>query len=373
MERIAIVVGKMDSGGKKNLIMEYYRHIDREKIQFDFICDSDSQAIPKEEIDALGGKVYIVRPYQKIFSNIKDIKKILRENHYRVVHAYNNTLNVFSMYAAKRAGVPIRINESLSMGHRKDKKNIIKKVLRPFTKRFSTHFLSCGNECGRWQFGKKFFAQGKVEVFKTVIDAKFNRYDPEIRERTRRAFGWTDKTVVGFIGRFTAQKNPMFLLDIFQKFAETDPNAILCLIGDGELREKMLDKIKALHLENNVNYLGRREDIQQFYNAMDAFLLPSLFEGLPVVGLEAECCGLPVFFSDEISKEASVCELGHFMSLEASPKEWADEMIQAIQENISNRRDRSMDIENSGFDSHNEAIRLQNYYLDLLKTLPDKN
>ena len=369
MERIAVIMGKMDSGGKKNLVMEFYRHIDRKRIQFDFICDSDSNAIPEYEIAILGGRVYKISPYQKVFSHVHDIQQICKENRYKIVHAYNNTLNVFAMYAAITAKVPVRINESLSMGHRNDKKTIIKKILRPFTKCFSTHFLSCGKECGEWQFGKKFFKSGKVNVFKTVINTDFNAFRQEVRNATRAEYGWEDKIVLGFIGRFTAQKNPLFLLDVFYEIVKLNHNAVLCLIGDGELRERMLNKIELLHLNDNVVYLGRREDIQKFYNAMDGFLLPSLFEGLPVVGLEAESCGLPVFFSNEISREASACELGHFIGLNVSAEEWAEYILNVVTENMPVRRDRSRDVAAAGFDSANEAIRLQDYYLDVLELL----
>ena len=117
----------MDSGGKKNLIMEYYRHIDRNKVQFDFICDSDSQAIPKEEIESLGGKVYVIAPYQSILKNMADMKRIFKENKYPIVHAYNSTMNVFPMFVAKKCGVPVRISESLSMAHDGDWKTALKK------------------------------------------------------------------------------------------------------------------------------------------------------------------------------------------------------------------------------------------------------
>ena len=127
MERIAVVMGKMHSGGKKNLVMEYYRHIDKTHIQFDFICDSDSNAIPEEEIKELGGRVYVITPYQNIFKNIIEIRNICKKNRYKIIHGYNGTMNVFAMFAGWSAGVPIRINESISMSHSADKKTILKK------------------------------------------------------------------------------------------------------------------------------------------------------------------------------------------------------------------------------------------------------
>lgn len=365
--KVAIIVGKMDSGGKKNLIMEYYRHIDRNVIQFDFICDSDSQAIPEEEIAELGGRIYKIAPYQHIFRNMFDMENIFRNNKYKVVHAYNSTMNLFPMAIAKHCNVPVRISESLSMAHESDWKTVLKKILRPMSKWFANYYMSCGDDCGRWQFGNKLFDAGKVDVFKTVINTKFNAYDPVVREKTRKEYGWENKIVIGHIGRFTAQKNSIHMIEIFAAIAQKESKAVLCLIGDGELRENMMAKIKELDIENQVNYLGRREDIQQFYNAMDCFLLPSLYEGLPVVGLEAESCGLPMFFSTEVTREANACELGHFIDLSESVDVWADEILRITKMNIAVRKSHAKEVANAGFDSASEALRMQKYYLNAVE------
>lgn len=356
----------MNSGGKKNLIMEYYRHIDRKEIQFDFICDADSQAIPIDEIECLGGHIYIIAPYQNILKNMYDLYKICKKNKYLVMHAYNNTMNLFPMFIAKIAGIPIRISESLSMANERDWKTKIKKILRPMSKWFANYYMSCGVACGRWQFGDKLFDAGKVDVFKTVINTEFNAYNLEIREKTRKKFGWEDKIVIGHIGRFTPQKNSVRLIEIFAAIAKKEPAAVFCLIGDGELKDKMMVKIEEMGIINRINYFGRREDIQQFYNAMDGFLLPSLYEGLPVVGLEAESCGLPVFFSTEIAEEASACELGHFIALSESDDVWADEVLKTVKENMPIRRSHVKEVAKAGFDSESEAIRIQRYYFNAI-------
>ena len=372
MIRIAVIMGKMDSGGKKNLVMEYYRHIDRDKVQFDFICDSDSQAIPDEEICSLGGRVYRITPYQHIVRNMIDVWKLCINNRYPVMHAYNSTMNLFPMFVAKMSGVSVRISESLSMAHEGEFKTVLKKMLRPMSKWFATHYMACGEDCGRWQFGDKLFDTGKVAVFKTVVNTEFNSYRPEIREQTRKEFELDGKMVIGHIGRFVPQKNPLFLLDIVAEVFKREKNAVLLLIGDGNLKEEMLKKIDALGISKQVKYLGRREDIQQFYNAMDSFLLPSLYEGLPVVGLEAQSCGLPMFFSTEVTPEASACELSHFLNLSDSPKKWADELIKAMNENMPVRKSRAKDVAKAGFDSASEARRLQQYYIDALEEMKGK-
>lgn len=369
MERIAVVMGKMHSGGKKNLVMEYYRHIDRNRIQFDFICDKDSNAIPRGEIETMGGRVFEVTPYQNILGNLKDIQKICRQNRYKIIHGYNGTMNVFSMYAGWRSGIPIRINESISMAHNSDNKTVIKKLLKPFSQCFSTHYMANGQECGRWQFGNSLYEQGKVEVFKTVINTAKNAFDPEQRKRTRSILGFGQSMVVGHIGRLTEQKNTLFLIDIFSEILLREPTAKLLIIGDGNLKEAMLKKISESGIRENVIYLGRREDIQQFYNAMDCFLLPSLYEGLPVVGVEAETCGLPVFFSTEIPRESSPCDdLGHFIGLDRPAKEWAEKMIEKTKYHMGKRSSRVEDVKKAGFDSEIEAGKLAEYYERLLES-----
>lgn len=360
MERIAVIIGKMHSGGKKNLVMEYYRHIDRNKIQFDFICDDDSNAIPTEEIEALGGRVYVIPRYQNIVANIRAIKEICKQNKYRIAHGYNGTMNVFGLYAAWRGGVKIRINESISMAHSSDKKTYLKKILKPFSRCFSTHYMANGEACGKWQFGK-LYDQGKVAIFKTVINVDANKYNPELRDKCRKEFGLENNVVIGHIGRLTAQKNTLFIIDIFNELTKIEEKAKLLLIGDGELREDMLARISQYGIEDHVLYLGRREDIKQFYNAMDCFLLPSLYEGLPVVGVEAESHGLPMFFSTEIPEESSPCgDLGVFIGLDKSAKEWARRIIDKVTE--VERKDHNNDVKAAGFDSVTEAEKLLEYY-----------
>lgn len=370
MERIAVIMGKMHSGGKKNLVMEYYRHIDRTKFQFDFICDSDSNAIPKEEIEILGGRYYEIAPYKNIIKNMSQMRSICKQNNYKVMHGYNGTMNIFAMMVGQQCRIPIRINESISMGHKSDKKTVLKNILKKFTRLGSTHYMANGEVCGRWQFGNTAFDSGRVTVFKTVIDTEKNDFDFELRERTRIKYGLADSIVFGHIGRLTEQKNTLFIVDIFNEIAKLETKAKLLIIGDGNLREQMLARISEYGIKDKVIYLGRREDIDQFYNAMDCFLLPSLYEGLPVVGVEAETCGLPMFFSTEIPKESSACDdLGHFISLDESAEVWAKEALASARENMPIRRGHVEEVKAAGFDSEVEGKRLGEYYEELIKRL----
>ena len=264
------------------------------------------------------------------------------------------------------AGIKVRISESISKGDKKEKKTLIKYALRLFSHWFATDYMANSIDCGKWQFGENTYNKKKIHIFKTVINAEENAFNQQLRDKTRERFGWNDKVIYGFIGRFVPQKNPLFLIDIFNEIAKRVENAQLVMIGFGELEEEMMNRIKEYGIHNKVQNLGRRDDIKQFYNAFDAFLLPSLYEGMPVVGVEAQCCGLPIFFSKNITRETTACEMAHYIGLDESPEIWADKIIEVVSNNIGNRRSYATEVMESGFDSHNEALRLQQFYEDAL-------
>lgn len=365
--KVAFIMGKMDSGGKKTLAMQYFLNFDRESTEVHFICDGDSNAVPEEEIRHLGGYVHYVTPYQRILKNMADMHELFKQERFDVLHAFNSTMNIFPLYVAKRTAIPVRISESLSMANQKEAKTYLKLVLRRLSHRYATHFMACGEECGRWQFGDKAFDEGKVTVFKTAIDSRKNVYNPVLRQKTRRELGFNDDDlVVGFIGRFVAQKNPVFLMEVFKEILALEPSAKLLLVGDGDMKDEMF-KVLDPTVESSISYLGRREDIVGFYQAMDCFLLPSLYEGLPVVGLEAQCAGCDVFFSDEVTREASYCELGHFLPLSYGASRWAKKIVDTCSAEHP-RMSMADGCIAAGFDSHAEARRLEAYYAEALQT-----
>lgn len=360
---LAISLNKCDSGGQKSLVFAYLRSFDQKRIKFDLIVDSDSNSIPYDDVKKLGGTLHVIPPYQHIVAHLKALKKIFSENKYDVLYAVNNTMNLFPLFMAYRAGIKVRVSESLTMASPLErKKTMMKNVLKRFSHCFCNYMMANGKDCGIYQFGKKAFDQGKVQVFLTPVNAKENTFDPELREKTRKNLDWNKKVVYGFIARFELQKNPLFLLDIFNEIAKKQDNSHFVIIGAGAMEQHMLDKIKRLKLEERISWLGRREDIKQFYMAFDAFLLPSLYEGLPVVGIESQAAGLPVFFSENVTREAGIAELGHFISLDKSAKEWADIIISETQKSITQRRGREEDLRKAGFDAVAEAERLTKFF-----------
>lgn len=180
---VAQIMGKWIGGGVESVIMNYYRHLDHKKIQFDFICDEDSTRIPYDEIKKFGGRVFLVPKYQKLPQYLKALEDLFRKNQYRIVHSNVNTLSVFPLYAAKKAGVPIRISHSHSTSNPKEwKRNIIKNILRPFSKKYATDYFACSELAGRYLFGDKTFDQGKVKIIHNAIDLDKFKFDPEARK-----------------------------------------------------------------------------------------------------------------------------------------------------------------------------------------------
>lgn len=360
--RIAQIMGKWVGGGVEAIVMNYYRHIDRKKIQFDFICDEDSTCIPKEEIENLGGKVILIPPYQKVFKYHKKLKKVLKEGKYKIVHSHINALSVFSLWAAKSAKVPVRIAHSHSTSNKKEwKKTLLKNLLRPFSKVFATDYFCCSELAGRWLFGNKTYDKGKVYLLNNAIDVDKFKYNEKIRKEKRKELNIKDKDlVIGHIGRFVKQKNHEFLIDIFNEIHKQNKNTILLLAGEGPLKEEIEQKAKDLNLEKSVKFLGQRKDANKLYQAMDAFILPSLYEGLPVVGVEAQAAGLPCFFSTDMTKETKVLQTTKFISLTHTPQYWAKEILKQL--NSYTRVNTEKEITENNFNIKVEATKLEEQY-----------
>lgn len=325
--RVAQVIGKWKGGGVESVVMNYYRHIDRNKIQFDFLIDEDSTNIPTEEIEKLGGKIILIPPYQKLPKYIKALKKIFKENNYHIVHSHINTLSVFPLYAAKKAGVKVRIAHSHSTSNPKEVlRNIIKYILKPLSKKYATDYFACSEFAGRWLFGNKAFDKGKVTIIHNAIDIDKFKFDEKARKSIRQELEIAEDTlVIGHVGRFMKQKNHTFLIEVFNEVHKENPNSKLILVGEGPLLEKIKEKAKKLGLNDSVLFLGQRKDVNKLYSAMDVFCLPSLYEGLPVVGIEAQAASIKCIFSNNITAETVISK--NTDRLKINRKMWVDAIV----------------------------------------------
>ena len=361
--RVAHIIGKWLGGGVEAVVMNYYRHIDRSKIQFDFLCDEDSTNIPYEEIEKLGGRVILIPPYQKVFKYQKELIRIFKENNYKIVHSHINTLSVFPLRAAKKAGVKVRIAHSHSTTNKKEwKKNLLKQVLRPFSKVYATDYMCCSELAGRWLFGDKAYDSGKVYLLNNAIDLDKFKYNEFLREEKRKELGISDDTlVIGHIGRFVAQKNHTFLIDIFNEYHKTNQDSVLLLIGLGPLIEEVKEKVKKLKLDKYVMFLGQREDVNNYYQVMDMFIFPSLYEGLGMVMIEAQVSGLPCIASMEVPNVAKINNNVSFITLEKNISEWVNEMNKIDTKDRKNNID-LIKLQDAGFDIKLETKKLTNMY-----------
>lgn len=361
--RVAQIMGKWLGGGVESVVMNYYHHIDRSKVQFDFLCDEDSTDIPYEEIESLGGRVILIPPYQKIFKYLKELKTIFKENNYKIVHSHISTMSIFPLFAASVAGVPVRIAHSHSTTNKKEKKkNLMKQVLRPFSKVFANNYMCCSELAGRWLFGNKTFDQGKVYVLNNAIDLEKFKYDAKVRKAKRKELDIDDSTIViGHLGRFVQQKNHEFLIDIFNEIHKKNKDTLLLLAGQGPLQDQIKEKVNTLGLNDSVRFLGQRKDASELYQAFDVFLLPSLYEGLPVVGVEAQAAGNLCYLSTDMTKETKVLDSTVFMSLANSPEEWATNILNDIKS--YKRKNTKKEVSKYGFNIKEEAKKLEEKYI----------
>lgn len=367
--RVAHVIGNWLGGGVESVVMNYYRNIDRNKVQFDFLCSESSTDIPYEEIEKLGGRVFIVPNYTKVFKYQKELQKIFKENNYKIVHSHISTMSVFPLRAAKKAGVPVRIAHSHSTTNKKEKKkNLLKQVLRPFSRVYATDYMCCSELAGRWLFGDKEYDKGNVYLLNNAIDLDKFKYNESLRKEKRKEFGISDDTlVIGHIGRFVEQKNHRFLIDIFNEIHKKNSNSLLWLVGQGPLKKEIENKVKELKLNDSVRFLGQRNDVNELYQAFDVFLLPSLYEGLPVVGVEAQATGLLCELSCDMTKETKVLDTTRFMSLDDTAEEWANNILDDYSK--FKRHDTTFEITKNNFNIKNETVNLENEYSELLTNI----
>ena len=355
--RILHIVSNMQQGGIENFIMNVYRNIDRNKIQFDFLVHYKERFYFDDEIEKLGGKIYrfSFMEDKNIFKYIHKLNHFFKEHkEYRVIHAHMGSLGGIYLNIAKKNGIPVRIAHSHGASHLNTLKGYMKFFMNKGFKYAANIHWACSTEAGIYMFGNK----RKFELIPNAINMERFKYDTAIRKEIREELEINDKLVVGNVGRFNLQKNHSFLLEIFKEMHKINPNTSLLLIGNGELEKNIKEKINELHLNNDVKLLGVRKDVNNLYQAMDLFLMPSLFEGLPLTGVEAQASKLKCFFSDVITKEVAITNNVSFIPLSFTPKEWAELILKEAQYNRE-----LVKIENDRFDIAKLSKELQERYI----------
>ena len=359
--RVLQILTNLDRGGMETMTMNFYRCMDRSLVQFDFLLHREKEGDYEAEARSLGARVYRV-PRQNPLSPgyWRALDSFFAQHPYKVVHAQLDCMSAEPLAAAARHSVAVRVAHSHSSRQDRDLKYPLKMACKRRIAREATDLFACGEVAGRWMFGGEPF-----RVVRNAVDVAAHAYDPIRRKSARTALGVDPGVpVVGHVGRFAPAKNQSFLLDAFAALLRERPGAVLLLAGDGELRAAAEEKAASLGAAGSVRFLGLRSDVSDLMQAMDAFCMPSLYEGLPLVLVEAQAAGLPCLISDSIPAD---CDFkGGSVSrapLSAGAQEWASR-LDAL---LSGPRDRSLGaaaVRAAGFDLDSEAAWLQGFYLE---------
>lgn len=354
----------MNRGGAETMVMNYYRSLDRSKVQFDFMVHRQERGAYDDEIEALGGRIFRMPPIRPWTAGPyrKTVRKFYREHpEYKIIHAHMSELGYYDFLEAEKSGVPVRICHAHNRPYGIDLKSPIRWYYKTRMMPHITHMFMCGQESGDWLFGKKNSKQ--FIQLNNAIDAATYAFDEMRRAKIRASHGLTDELVIGHVGRFDLQKNHTFIIDIFEAVYKLEPNSRLVLVGNdrGKLGEEIHGKVRALGLEDVVLFLGVRSDVADLMQAMDMFLFPSLFEGLSVASVEAQASGLPTVISDGVPIECKITDLVKVMPLSDHADVWAGKLLELRKKK---RENTSGQIKTAGFDIAENAKWLQQFYID---------
>lgn len=358
--RILHVVTYMGRGGLETMLMNYYRQIDRNKIQFDFLTHRSFKADYDEEILSLGGRIFHLPRLNPFSSEYKSKLRSFFKEHseYSIIHVHQDCMSSVILKIAKECGVKIRIAHSHSSSQTLDFKYPLKLYYKCLISRYATHLMACSKKAGDWMFGKVSF-----QILNNAIDASKYNYNTIVRKNIREKLKiGNDTLVVGHVGRFSPPKNHSFIIDVFHALHIKNSNSILLLVGDGEGRSLIEKKIKQLKLQEHVLLLGKRSDVNEIMQAMDVFLFPSIYEGLPLVMVEAQASGLPCLISDKVPIECKKTNLVYQLSLKDNISQWVEKLLEISQ---IHRQNTMEEIKKSGFDIKQNVEFLQDFYLCL--------
>ena len=367
--KVLILDTVMDRGGAETMTMNYFRNMDRTKVSYDFLVHREYKAAYEDEIEKLGGKIYrICPPYpQNYFRYTRDIRKLFKEHpEYKIIHCNMMELGLLAYREAKRCHVPVRICHAHTAPgkERLTLKGMIRGAYKKCMKPYVTHKFACGKAAAEWVFGKN--SIDDVIYMKNAVDVDLFRYNESVERNVRSEFHIENKYVVGHVGRFFEPKNHPFIIDIFAEVSKRNLNAVLMLVGGGELDDACMnatkEKVKRLGLEEKVIFTGVREDVHRLLQAFDVFILPSLCEGFPVVLVEAQAAGLRCVVSDRVTEECNIVSSVDYIPLEAGAVKWAEHILRISYQ----KQDTKSQIINAGYDIHTNAAWLQNFYLSTI-------
>lgn len=357
MKKVIIFNPIVTAGGISKIVSDYIRNFST-NIKADILCLDITNNIYYNDIT---NNVYVVGKSKNIIKRIYKEYKILKNGEYDIIHINGDFGNrVIECIVAKLAGIKRIIIHSHSTGSLKNSKKriIFHKVLRKMFDYFATDYFSCSEEAAKWMFSKKIIKKKKYKIIKNGICIDKFKFDNNKRYEIRKKINAENKYVIGFVGRLVYEKNPLFLIDIFNECKKKRENCLLIVIGDGILETEVKEKVEKMKLDNDVLFLGNLNNADEYYNAMDCFVLPSKYEGLGIVNIEAQCSGLKTLCSSNVAKEAKVSDLITFISLEDKNK-WVNEILK--QQNI-NRENAYKSIMENNYDIESVVSDLEKIY-----------
>lgn len=362
--RVLNVLGTTNLGGAESRVMELYRALDREQVQFDFLVHTRKEGKYDEEIRRLGGRIYAVPRFNglNILVYKRALQRFFREHAgYAAVHGHMTSTASIYLPAAKRAGVPVTIAHARSAGVDPGIKGLVTKIIRRPLKYKADYCFTCSAEAGAAVYGRKWIMKGRVRTIPDAIDTQRFVYNAAVRGQVREELGLTGKFVLGHVGRFSFMKNHRYLIDIFAELCRMRDDAVLVLIGKGELEDDVREKVAASGLTERVIFLGSRFDVERFYQAFDYFVFPSIFEGLPGSVTEAQAAGLHCLVSDKVTREVALTELVTYRSTDEPAANWAGEIMRNAQAALV-RKDMREAIVRKDFDVQEQALKWQVFY-----------
>ena len=363
MIRVLHVLGGLYAGGMESMIMNYYRNIDKDLIQFDFLVFSD-KAFFDDEVLALGGRIFRITPRRvNPIMNYKELDVFFRENTtYRIVHIHQG-INYFAPLAkAFKYNLPIRIVHSHGMSPKLIKKQgvLFDLFTKPLIDKLGTHFLACSEYAAKQIFTPSCIANKNYALLRNAIDTDKFKLDSEKRTEMRKKLKLEGKFVVGHVGNFTYPKNHKFIIDVFSQIHTAMKESCLVLVGDGPEMDHIKQQVNKYGLCDEVLFLGTRDDVHEVMNTFDRFIFPSHYEGLPVSLIEAQACGIKCYVSSNITKEVKITNLLEYIDLSKSAKFWACEILSNGDFIKSN--DLNEVVGQSGYDVKKQAKWLEWYY-----------
>lgn len=362
--RVLNVLGTTNLGGAESRVMELYRALDRDKVQFDFMVHTDQEGQYSAEIRRLGGRIYHV-PRFRVF-NIMAYKKAWKRffaehGGYAAVHGHMTSTAAMYLPIAKRAGVPLTIAHARSAGVDRGIKGLVTRIIRRPLKYRADYCFTCSAEAADAVYGSRWVEKGRVWTIPNAIDAGRFGFRPAVRAEVREALGIADKFVVGHIGRFGFMKNHQFLVAVFAELCKMRDDAVLVLIGKGELEERVRAQVNGLGLADKVLFLGSHLDVERYYQAFDYFVFPSTFEGLPGSVVEAQAAGLCCLVSDKVTREVALTELVTYKSIEEPAVSWAAQIMRGAKKALE-RQDMCAAIAGKHFDVRQQAAEMEAFY-----------